>query len=547
MQLQDTKHQARKRLAIVARVSGEEQKEEGYSLDDQVDKGKALAALHGYSLDEQHIYSGQESGALTLAERLIISRVLADARAQRFDVVCFAKIDRMARKLKYMLELWDAFDHAGVAVHIIKESIDTATPVGRLMRSVLGAVAEFERDTILERTMDGRRKKLRNGELFLTKPMYGYTHLKQDKAQKIPSRVIINQEQAPYIRHMFEWRALGWSWDRIALELTAQGVPTRMDRGRWDHSTIRGIVRNPAYKGEGLYGRRRSAPTERSRRRVRWETDPSTLIPLKYPAIVTPELWAEAQQTNPGRHPVRASVDKYLLRGGMVRCVEHNLTMSGSQAQHTGGAYRCKLLLPDGHCRTHGVPSRALDAAVWDEVMAFLADPERGLAHARRLADETAAQLEDIDSQRAALKRKYEALDEEAATLLRLARRGTISEQRIDASMQEVEEQQARLRQEIAMLDAQQTIQRENLPRADRVLGVCRSLAHGAQYATPTERREILDMLHVRVHMDGFAYTITGAVPDMDLGGEVYRANRDDLLQAHRANLPQFDGRWSLG
>ena len=94
----------RKRLAIVARVSTEDQEEYGTSLDDQVAKGRLLAQLHDYTLDDRphdqggHTYSGDESGALELAHRPIMRRLLADARAKKFDAVCFTKIDRIARR-----------------------------------------------------------------------------------------------------------------------------------------------------------------------------------------------------------------------------------------------------------------------------------------------------------------------------------------------------------------------------------------------------------------------------------------------------------------
>jgi hypothetical protein len=242
---------------------------------------------------------------------------------------------------------------------------------------------------------------------------------------------------------------------------------------------------------------------------------------------------------------VRATVDRYLLRGGMVRCGVHNLQhMSASSNQAGTRSYQCKRLCADGRISTHRCPGPALDEAVWRDVMAFLADPARGLAGARRLADEAAATVEEIERELAALRRKYEALDEEAATLLRLARRGTIPEHRIDASMKEVEEQQARLLGEIATLEAQETRQRDKLPRADRVIEVCKQMAHGALYATPEERRELLDILGIRVTVDGLNYTISGVVPDMATSESLERANNDVLL--HRSSVLSDSGWRSL-
>jgi hypothetical protein len=61
--------------------------------------------------------------------------------------------------------LRDALDDAGVTVLVIDPAIDTSTPIGRLIRNVLGSISEFERDTFLDRSMAGRRSKLARGEL----------------------------------------------------------------------------------------------------------------------------------------------------------------------------------------------------------------------------------------------------------------------------------------------------------------------------------------------------------------------------------------------
>jgi DNA invertase Pin-like site-specific DNA recombinase len=101
----NTTRHAHKRLAIVARVSTEDQEEYGTSLDDQKAKGLLLAQLHDYTVDDRpfdkggHIYSGDESGRLPLTQPPIMRRLLDDAKARKFDAVAFYKLDRMARRL----------------------------------------------------------------------------------------------------------------------------------------------------------------------------------------------------------------------------------------------------------------------------------------------------------------------------------------------------------------------------------------------------------------------------------------------------------------
>jgi DNA invertase Pin-like site-specific DNA recombinase len=70
------------RLAVVARVSTEEQERHGTSVDDQAKKGELLAQLHSMQVVDSRAYQGDESGALPLEARPIMRRIIADARAR---------------------------------------------------------------------------------------------------------------------------------------------------------------------------------------------------------------------------------------------------------------------------------------------------------------------------------------------------------------------------------------------------------------------------------------------------------------------------------
>jgi site-specific DNA recombinase len=526
---------SRKRLAIVGRVSTEEQEEYGTSVDDQVDKGKRLAQLHEYTFEDRsyteggHIYKGDESGALPLAQRPIMRRLIADARAHRFEAVCFTKIDRIARRLKYILEIWDALDEAGIVVHVIEPTIDTSTHIGRLIRNILGSIAEFERDTILDRTMGGRRRKIAKGENFLPKGKYGYTYTCIDCQSHKPGRVTVNEQTAAVVRRIFERRAAGVSFERIALELTAAGIPRPSGGQPWRHSTIDQMLGDSAYMGSGLWGRQMVVRTENGRRTLRSRTKETGAIEVEYPPIISRELWHAANRVTEcaERHPVRATVESYLLRG-LVRCIEHDRIMCGSVGRtERGRRYMCSRLLVTGKRLTHQLPSRALDEAVWADIRAFLEDPTRGLAAARRLAEEDEARLEVLAAQRLVLTKRLTDLDEAAAELLRLGRRRTISAQDLDRSMAEVDKQREGARAELATLEAQIALAASELPQAAEIERICQDLADGLRMvSTAEERRELLESLQVHVfytgcNADGYHYTIEGIVPELTTQGTI--------------------------
>jgi DNA invertase Pin-like site-specific DNA recombinase len=87
--------------------------------------------------------------------RTQLDKLMADAHKRRFDVVVVWKFDRFARSVSHLLRALETFNSLGVAFVSLSESIDTSTPAGKMVFTVLGAVAELERSLIGERVKAG--------------------------------------------------------------------------------------------------------------------------------------------------------------------------------------------------------------------------------------------------------------------------------------------------------------------------------------------------------------------------------------------------------
>jgi DNA invertase Pin-like site-specific DNA recombinase len=96
--------------------------------------------------------------------RPALDRLMRDARARHFDVVIVARFDRFARSVSHLLRALEEFNHLGVDFISVSESIDTSTPVGKMIFTVLGAVAELERNLIKERVSMGLSRARRQGK-----------------------------------------------------------------------------------------------------------------------------------------------------------------------------------------------------------------------------------------------------------------------------------------------------------------------------------------------------------------------------------------------
>jgi DNA invertase Pin-like site-specific DNA recombinase len=93
-----------------------------------------------------------------------LDRMMADAHKRHFDVIAVWKFDRFARSVSHLLRALDTFRVLGIEFVSLSESLDTATPAGRMVFSVLGAVAELERSLIAERVRAGPRNARAKGK-----------------------------------------------------------------------------------------------------------------------------------------------------------------------------------------------------------------------------------------------------------------------------------------------------------------------------------------------------------------------------------------------
>ena len=106
-------------------------------------------------------------------DRPALNEILRDARKGKFDVVCVWKIDRLARSTIHLLNVLTELNNAGVGFVSTTQAIDTTTSYGKMVLTFLGAIAEFERDTICERVKAGLSRAKEQG-VRLGRPRVGF-------------------------------------------------------------------------------------------------------------------------------------------------------------------------------------------------------------------------------------------------------------------------------------------------------------------------------------------------------------------------------------
>jgi DNA invertase Pin-like site-specific DNA recombinase len=150
------------RAALYVRVSTLDQHPETQLYD-----LRQMAAQRGFEIVKE--YTDKISGAK--ARRPALDQLLADARKRRFDVVVVWAFDRMARSVRHFLEVLDELTQLNIEFVSHRENIDTGGALGRAMIVIVGAIAELERNLIIERVKAGMRRARLEGTILGRKPL----------------------------------------------------------------------------------------------------------------------------------------------------------------------------------------------------------------------------------------------------------------------------------------------------------------------------------------------------------------------------------------
>src|SRR5215213_5477908 len=327
------------RAAIYARVSTPRQAR-NLKIDQQVARLERYVQRKGWSLDRERVYfdEGYSGASLNRPGR----DALRDAAAMaEFEVVLVAAPDRLARKYVHQVLLLEELQGRGCRVEFAERPM-SQDPNDQLLLQIRGAVAEYERTLIAERMRRGRLAKLRAGQLLpWVRVPFGYRT--DPEHPRDPAGLRIDEYEAAIVGQMFAWYLeRGATLGSIARRLIEGGVPTPTGKSGWSRSTIRGILKNPAYVGEA-YGncthlmpaRGRKSPLTPVGSGVTCKRRPEEeWILVSVPAIVDLEVFklvAEKLSRNQKYSPRNNKSHHYLLRS-LVGC---GACKQGSNARTT--------------------------------------------------------------------------------------------------------------------------------------------------------------------------------------------------------------------
>ncbi len=231
-----TKAAAYLRVSTSAQIDGE-------SLSTQRSSIQSYCASRGWELAKIYEDAGI-SGSKD--DRPALQALLLAAKAGEIEAVVVKDLSRFGRSARDLLNNIQTLKDCSVTFISLKEGIDGSGAYGQFMLTILAAIAELEMEMITSRMKENRLARWRDRRIFCGTPPYGY--IWNSKLKQIE---IVPDQAEVYSRILREYLDLGKSLNDIAMDLNAEGVPTRNNgSSKWSSGTISKILKCAGYCGE---------------------------------------------------------------------------------------------------------------------------------------------------------------------------------------------------------------------------------------------------------------------------------------------------------
>ncbi|UCH51229.1 MAG: recombinase family protein [Chloroflexota bacterium] len=495
------------KAAIFCRVSTDNQEKEGTSLQTQLENCLAYCQQKGY--EAAYRFSEPYSG-LSL-ERPELDRLRELVRNDVIDIIVCYSLDRLSRDPVHGVIITQELDKHDVALEAVTETIDS-TEVGKLITYIRGFASKLEAEKIRERTMRGRKARAQQGRVPVGgySKLYGYDYIKVSEANG--GRRVLNENEAQWVRQMFDWLVNdGMSCRAIAVKLNSLQIPTKHGNC-WSRKVVHQILSNVAYTGVTIYHH---------------QGEPVELSNITPPIVDRTLFGLAQQQLRTNFEKAKRNMRRQYLLHGHIRCRQcgrpYSTHITNQRTKHKTYKYRryicCRnVRAPDGfqvnRCYNKGWAADKLEALVWTQIERILADPKLIIAEIekkqRRVGD-----ISHLQTEVRQIERRLKAIDREQTQLLQWAIKG-FPEDMVEMENRKLNSKRESFKAQKAELEHKVKASQEaaiSLPKLEHFVELVREKLSALDFET---KRVALDMLDIKVWIDGCNVEVTGVIPISD-------------------------------
>lgn len=258
-------------------------------------------------------------------------------------IIIFDEVSRMGRDTAQQVAAYKALTKKGVRVFTRGKGEFGHNKEDSMLFTVLSAVAEYEKQTIIDRTSSGRRKVVKGGATQISNRPYGYNLVltkKKDRTVFVRQYLEVNKEEVPIVRKMFAIIDDRGGVNDILRYLIRNKIKSPSGNSSWGHSSVLRILHNTTYYGEWRFGKYyRNGKTKYSLSK-RNEED---LIIVKVPAIISKSLFNRVQNRlseNKVKFNPKNQKHTYLLKG-LICCQCESVMQCYFDKKSNSRVYRC--------------------------------------------------------------------------------------------------------------------------------------------------------------------------------------------------------------
>ena len=270
------------------------------------------------------IYADHGLSGTRAENRVELNKMIADAKAGKFDIIYTKSVSRMARNTADSINIARELKEYGVEIYFDEEHISSLDPKNEVMFTLSAAMAQEESRHISENIRWTLAKKMKEGHAFLTDSKFlGYR-----KDPDNPKNLIVVPEEAKVVKLIYELYIGGMGTNAICREMEKRGILTGAKKTKWYSSTIESIIKNEKYCGDLLLQKFVTLDYLTHRRVKNDGHSPQYFVKDNHEAIIDRETWEKAQlilQRNKDKFcGVNKNMNKYTYRypfSGLLMCI----------------------------------------------------------------------------------------------------------------------------------------------------------------------------------------------------------------------------------
>jgi site-specific DNA recombinase len=269
-----------------------------------------------------------------------MKRLIRDIKKGKVDVVLVYKLDRLVRSVLNLHELLQIFDKYDVKFRSATEMFDTTSAMGRFFITLVGAMAQWERENLAERVKVGMEQKHLNGERNGGAAPYGYERTEDGNLKK-------NKDEGVILRRIFEMQKR-MSVRSIAIVFNKEGIKNRAG-GKWNTTMLQYLIQNPVYYGK-----------------LRWDNE---LVDGNHDPYLTESEFNEHQTIRSSRFIERSKTKNGYIYTGLLRCGRCGSRMIGtgsSRKKTVIKSYKCMGRSMYGACDLKAMHENKIDEEVFN-------------------------------------------------------------------------------------------------------------------------------------------------------------------------------------